>query len=132
MRQLVAIISLLAGGGDLAAGLLLVIAPQTALLLMQVSPVNDPVWIRFIGVFVGCVGLSYLLGLLTWHTERSARELRTVWKLTAMFRLAAGSFVAVAIGLGLLDRAWISVPIADFFWAIVQLAILRKGFPEDE
>jgi hypothetical protein len=132
MRQLVAIISLLAGFGDFAAGLLLVIAPQTALQWMHVSAVNDPVWIRFIGVFVGCVGLSYLFGLLTWHTVRSARELRTVWKLTAMFRLAAGSFVAVAIGLGSLDRAWTSVPIADFFWAVVQLAILSRGYPEDE
>jgi len=132
MRPLVAIISLFAGGGDFAAGLLLVIVPQTALRWMHVSPANDPVWIRFIGVFVGCVGLTYFLGLLTWYRDRSALELRTVWKLTAMFRLAAGAFVAMAINLGLLDRAWISVPTADFFWAAVQLAILRKGFPKDE
>ena len=132
MHRLIAIISLLAGGGDFAAGLLMLAAPQTALRLMHVPPVSDSVWVGFVGVFVACVGLSYLLGLIAWKTIGGSCELRAVWEITAIFRLAAGSFVAVQIGLGHFDHAWITVPCADFFWACLQLAILGRGFPNRE
>jgi len=131
MRKVVTIVSLFAGGGDFASGLLLVLAPQAALRLMRVPSVSDLVWVQFVGVFVGCVGLSYLLGLIAWKITQSSSELRTVWKLTAIIRLAAASFVITEIGLGRLDHAWISVPCTDLFWACIQLAVLARGFPEE-
>ncbi len=97
---------------------------------MRVPPVSDSVWVQFVGVFVGCVGLSYLLGLIVWRMTRSSRELRTVWGLTAIFRLAAASFVITEIVLGRFDPAWISVPCIDLFWAGIQLTILTRSFPK--
>ena len=131
MRKVVTTVSLLAGGGDLASGLLLVLAPHATLQLMRVPPVGDLVWVQFVGVFVGCVGLSYLLGLVAWKTTHSSSELRTVWKLTAIFRLAVASFVIAEIGFGRLDPAWSSVPCVDVFWACVQFTLLTRGFPKE-
>lgn len=131
MRKVVMLISLLAGGGDLASGVLLVSKPQSALQLMRVPGVSDSVWVQFVGVFVGCVGLSYLFGLISWRMSRSTCELRAVWGLTAVFRLAVASFVITEIALRRLDHAWISVPCIDLLWACVQLAVLKTGFPKE-
>ena len=49
-------LSLCAGGGDLATGLLLIVAPEMTLRLMRVPVPHELVFLRF----VGCFGWPYL------------------------------------------------------------------------
>ena len=128
----VILVSLLAGGGDFATGVLLVLFPATALKWMSLPPIDDPVLLQFVGVFVACVGASYLAGLASWVRSGSCMRLRGVWELTILFRLAAGIFGAVEIGRGGLPWAWISVPLTDWTWALLQAFLLRRGYLEEE
>jgi hypothetical protein len=121
-------ISLLAGGGDFTTGCLLALAPEWTLARMGVSPAPGILFLRFVGVFVACVGLSYGLGLLAWAMTGRRQRLRFAWELTILFRLAAGGFVAMQILSGALPWAWASVPAADGFWALIQGIGLRAGW----
>lgn len=125
------LISLLAGGGDLATGLCLLLSPEQTLSLMGVAPARDSSWARFVGVFVAAVGASYFYGLFCWRVARRAGALRTVWELTALLRAAVCCFVGVEIASGGMERAWSSVSLTDGFWALAQFALLRRRFPND-
>ncbi len=118
-------LSLLAGGGDLITGLLLVFAPRWTLERMGVPPAPEPVFLRFVGVFVGCVGASYGYGLLAWRASGSNHRLQCVWEITCLFRTAAGSFVAAEIVAGTLPWPWLSVPAVDGIWTLAQVIGLR-------
>ena len=118
-------VSLAAGGGDLFTGLLLVFAPEWTLAQMVVPPAADAVFLRFVGVFVACVGAGYVLGLLAWWLGGRSGRLRFVWEWTILFRLAAGAFVALQIVVGHLAWRWCSVPAVDWTWAVVQVISLR-------
>jgi len=124
----VIVISILAGGCDLGAGLMLVCAPAMTLAIMGVPAVSDLVWIQYIGVFVACVGLGYFAGLLAWRRTRSQMRLRTVWELTVLFRGAIGSFVGIEVVLGRLQPGWSAVVATDWFWAGLQIVLLVGGF----
>ena len=130
-RRLVVLISLAAGGGDFVSGLLLAGAPATALALMGAPMVTEPVLLQFVGVFVACVGASYLLGLLAGLWTGSLMRLRVVWEGTILFRLAAGTFVAVQIATGHLPWVWASIPATDWTWALVHAVLLRLGFLDE-
>ena len=127
-RLAIIFISLAAGGGDFASGLLLILAPQMALKAMRVPMIQDWVLLQWIGVFVACVGASYLLGLIAWRQTGSPSRLRVVWELTLLFRLAVGTFVMLQIGEAKLPLAWISVSLTDWTWALLQAALLKRGF----
>lgn len=124
-------VSLLAGAGDLATGVCLLLAPQQTLALMGVSSPKELFWARFIGVFVAAVGASYFYGLFCWRVIRRPGSLRTVWELTALLRVGVCCFVAGEIALGGIDRAWSSVSLTDGFWAWIQFLLLRRSFPSD-
>ncbi|QSR85582.1 hypothetical protein [Methylacidimicrobium sp. B4] len=124
-------ISLLAGGGDLATGVCLLLAPERTLSRMGVAPAGDLAWTQFVGVFVAAVGASYFYGLFCWRVARRAGSLRTVWELTALLRAAVCCFVSVEIASGGMDRAWSSVSLTDGFWALLQFVLLRRRFPND-
>ena len=128
LRLAIILISLAAGAGDFASGLLLVLAPQMALKAMRVPMIQDWVLLQWIGVFVACVGASYLLGLIAWRQTGSPSRLRVVWELTLLFRLAVGTFVMLQIGTAKLPLAWISVSLTDWTWALLQAALLKRGF----
>lgn len=128
LRLAIILISLAAGAGDFASGLLLVLAPQMALKAMRVPMIQDWVLLQWIGVFVACVGASYLLGLIAWRQTGSPSRLRTVWELTLLFRLAVGTFVVLQIGAAKLPLAWISVSLTDWTCALLQAALLKRGF----
>lgn len=121
------LLSLVAGIADTATGCALVFAPTLALQLMGVPP-RDPAMIAFVGAFVGAVGISYLWGLAAWRATGAPRMLREVWKLTALIRIAAGLYSAVAIARGALEPGWWTVPVFDFTLATVQIALLRRGW----
>ncbi|HUG10686.1 MAG TPA: hypothetical protein VMM36_06715 [Opitutaceae bacterium] len=121
------LLSLVAGAADTATGGALVFAPALALQLMGVPP-RDPAMVAFVGAFVGAVGISYLWGLSAWRVSGAPRMLREVWKFTALVRLAAGIYSAVAIARGVLEPGWWTVPAFDLTLAAVQIALLRCGW----
>jgi len=131
-HRAIAIVSLIAGAGDLFSGILLVFAPLRALELMSAPRVQEPTLIQFVGVFVACVGASYILGLLSWLRTGSQARLRGIFEVTILFRLAAGSFVVWQIVMGEFTWAWASVPATDFTWALTQAILLRLGFFDSE
>jgi hypothetical protein len=115
---------LFAGLGDAATGILLVAAPALVLRLLGIAPVENDVLLRFVGVFVGCVGLAYLY---PWVLRRRGR-LRTAIEITAGVRLAVAIFLALAVLRGAMDEAWIPVGGYDALVAAAQLALLARGF----
>ena len=121
------LLSLAAGAADTATGCALVFAPALTLRLMNV-PQRDPAMTAFVGAFVGAVGLAYLWGLFSWRATGSPRAAREAWKFTALVRVAAGSYCAVAIAQGSLEPGWWTVPVFDLALATTQLALLQRGW----
>ena len=124
-NRIAVFVSLFAGVTDLATGAMLVAAPLFTLRLMGVPP-RDPVMTSFVGAFVGAVGLAYLSALVVWRRTGSPQAVRETWRVTAIVRLAAGLFSAVAIARGALESGWWSVPAFDLSLAALQLALLRR------
>ena len=128
-RRLSAFYTALAGGMDAVTGPWLVVAPASALGSMGADPVDD-VFISFVGAFVAAVGWSYLWALWRWWNRGDTAFLQSVWRVTILFRLAAGSFCAVQLVTRELAHGWLSVPVTDFLLAGVQIWLLRAGWPE--
>ncbi len=118
------LLALCAGMLDFSTGLGLMFLPAKILPLMRVElPASDALtYLRFVGAFVTAVGASYLWAWLRGDINR----LRNMLELTILFRLSAGGYSAVAIGLCWLPVAWASVPITDFVLAGVQLWLVTK------
>jgi hypothetical protein len=118
----------LAGLCDAVTGLLLVAAPALTLRLMGIEPApEDPTFLRFVGVFVGGVGLSYLY---PWLLDARRREERiwTVLEVSAGLRLMVAVFVAANVATGALVARWSLVAVTDLGFALVQWAwIARRG-----
>ncbi len=131
-RRLAATYTALAGGMDAITGPWLVLAPNAALAAMGVAPEfeEDLLFVSFVGAFVGAVGWSYLWALRRWLKHGDTAFLRSVWRVTILFRLAAGTFCAVHIARDNLEAGWLSVPLADFALAAIQIALLRAGWPD--
>jgi len=124
MRKLILSYCLLAGLCDAATGALLVASPGRVLVLMRVgAPPAEPVYLRFIGVFVASVGLAYLYPLVFG----AAGRLAVVFEVTALVRAAVALFVTVAVAAGALTPPWLSVAFTDAAFAVLQLGLLRKG-----
>lgn len=128
INRMARVYAVLAGGADFGTGVGLVFAPQFVLPLMGVAlPTGEAlVFLRWVGVFVGVVGLSYW-----WALWRPAVGLRAVLELTAVFRAAVGLFCVTALLHGWLPPAWWSVPVTDLAFAAVQVWLLRKGAGRD-
>lgn len=122
-----ALFCLLAGGGDAATGLLLIAAPVLVLRLLGIArPAGDLVFLRFVGVFVGCVGLAYLY---PWLYAGAARERRVVAavEMTAGIRLAVALFLGVAVMLDEIGLPWMTVGAYDALVALAQIGLLARG-----
>ena len=119
-----------AGVADTVTGLLLVFAPVWTLHLMglHVMPVPDS-FASFIGVFVFCVGFTYVWAGMAWSGAPALRERWvTQWLLTAIFRTSVAIFVAVELSLGKLEAGWIIVALADTAAAVIQWTGLLRGW----
>ena len=116
--------SLAVGSMDASTGLMLIFAPALTLRLMQVPEVEPSslVFLSWMGVFIGSVGLSY-----TW-VLKGCREAETVWVFTALVRTAVACFLVVKITAGDLPPAWLLVAATDAIVAFGQWAILRAGW----
>jgi hypothetical protein len=119
---------LAAGPLDTATGLVLVLAPRLALAAMGVREAPaDLVLLRWIGAFVGAVGLCYLYPFALAPAARALR-VAVVLEVTVIPRLAVFAFTAAALALGLLPLPWISVPVTDLLLAGAQLWMIRRGW----
>jgi hypothetical protein len=120
-----ALFCLFAGGGDAATGLLLLMAPGLVLRLLGITaPGDDLILLRFVGVFVGSVGLAYLYPWLL----RGESRLRTAIEITAGVRLAVALFLGFAVMAGQLDLPWATVGVYDALVATAQIGLLARGF----
>jgi hypothetical protein len=121
-----ALFCLFAGGGDAATGLLLLAAPRLVLrLLGATAPGEGLILLRFVGVFVGSVGLAYLY---PWLLRDRDSRVRTAIEITAGVRLAVALFVGFAVMTGQLDLPWTTVGAYDALVAVAQIGLLARGF----
>ncbi len=129
-RRLCALYNLGAGAIDAVTGPWLVFSPATALAAMGAEPEPDALFVSFVGAFVAAVGLSYWWAAWRWWKNGDTAFLRAQWRLTILFRLAAGLFCIAQIALDNLGLAWASVPATDFALALIQVALLRARWPD--
>lgn len=116
----------LAGAVESLTGLLLVAAPAATVALFGVTDApEDPIFLRFVGVFVGTVGLAYLYPLVLDPSNRPLRRV-VVLEVTALVRVMVALFVAVALTVGALALPWATVGLTDLTLALVQLTLLRR------
>lgn len=126
MSRPVRIYCLLAGSGDFLTGLLLVAAPLFTLRLMGIASIPaEPVYLRFVGAFVGGVGALYLYPFAL-SAARRAQRLDTVLEATALVRIVVALVVGGCIASGTLEVRWITVALTDAVLAAVQIGILSR------
>ena len=118
---------LLAGAMDFATGLGMIMLPAITLKLMRVTvPTEEALfYLRFVGVFVGSVGFSYL-----WAWRTGSAALRESFRFTIPFRIGAGTFCLVAVSRGAMEPMWLSVTLADYGWVGVQIWFLRREWED--
>jgi hypothetical protein len=126
-KRIPCLFCLVAGGGDAATGLLLIAAPGLVLRLLGIAVSGDVAYLRFVGVFVGCVGLAYLFPWLTRDRFRRSRRIVSAVEMTAGVRLAVALFLGVAVAAGTLDLPWMTVGVYDAVVATAQLGLLVSG-----
>ena len=121
-----------AGLCDAGTGLLLIAAPAWTLGLMGLSIIPQPVaFVRYIGVFVLSVGLTYLWAAVRWPLMPHAHIAWVAqWKITALVRLLVTLFVVWQVVSGAIEPRWISVAFSDGAFALVQIVGLAKGWLE--
>ena len=119
---------LVAGGGDVATGLLLLAAPELMLRLLGIErPEGSLELFRFVGVFVASVGTAYLYPWLRGGTGQRHR-LATAIEITAGIRIAVAAFLVCAVALREMGSPWLTVGTYDALVAAAQLALLARGF----
>ena len=119
-----------AGLSDTGTGLLLVSSPALTLGLMgfAIMP-QPPAFVRYIGVFVLSVGLTYLWAAVRWPLREQAQTAWTTqWKITALVRTLAALFVFWQVTTRAMEGRWIGVAIFDSVLALIQWIGLDKGW----
>ncbi len=130
-RSLVTVLlSLSAGLLDTTTGLLLVTIPERTLTLFGATMPGEggDILMRFVGAFVGGVGLSYLWALATTRFDVRTRRLHGVWGATTMIRTCIAVFTCTAVATGRLEPAWLVVGASDATIAAIQAWGLRAGW----
>lgn len=117
-----------AGAMDASTGAGLLVLPAWTLQRMGVTPPGAEAlgFVRFVGVFVGAVGMSYLIA---WW-RGGDRPLRMVFDFTRVFRLGAGGFTAVMVVTADWSPAWLAVTVADLALAVGQTLVLAR-YPDE-
>lgn len=133
-RSAAALFCALAGGGDALTGLLLVAAPSLVLRLLGITaPAGaaaadaELMLLRFLGVFVGCVGLACLYPWLLGDGARRDRRVVAAMEMTAGVRLAVALFLGIAVARGGMDMPWLTVGVYDALVATAQIGLLARG-----
>ena len=123
-------LALVAGAMDFGTGLGLVAMPVGTLACMGLAAPGAEalIFLRWVGVFVGAVGASYLAALLGGGTAR----LRAVFEFTLLFRTGAGGYCGAMVLLGALEPRWFAVTATDLGLVVAQVWLLRKGGWSDD
>jgi hypothetical protein len=117
----------LAGAVELGTGSLLVAAPELALRLLRIpGPPAEPVWLRFVGVFVAAVGVLYLLARLGAPARRAGRLVAAL-ESTAVVRAMVAAFLGACVAVRALPPGWLLVAGFDAALATAQLAWTRRA-----
>jgi hypothetical protein len=130
-NKLVLAFSLLAGCMDATTGVLLVAAPARTLALFGATlPGGEGagVLMRWIGVFVAGVGVSYLWAIASSDAAVRAWRLPGVWGATTVIRTGIALFTVAAVATRALDPVWLVVGATDAALAVAQAAALRAGW----
>jgi len=119
-----------AGLCDASTGLLLIAAPAWTLGLMGLTIIPQPIaFVRYIGVFVLSLGLTYLWAAIHWPlTERAHVAWSTQWKITALIRTLVALFVVWQVANAAMEVRWMSVALTDAVFALIQWTGLAKGW----
>lgn len=130
LRRWLVLYQCIAGLCDTCTGLLLVAAPVWTLGMMSLHVIPQPVaFVRYIGVFVLSVGLTYLWALLRWPLTAHAHiGWSTQWKITALTRTLVALFILWQVAVAAIETGWIAVAFTDGAFAICQWIGLRKGW----
>jgi len=121
-----------AGICDTSTGLLLVLFPAFTFRLMGLAMIPQPLsFASYIGVFVLCVGLTYLWTVAKWPlNEYSLPVWLTQWKITALFRAMVAMFLVWQLAVHAIEARWITVALADGIFATIQIIGLEQGWME--
>jgi len=121
-----------AGGGDLATGIALLLRPAWIAALLGASLGSQSLlFLRWIGVFVACVGAAYFYPWLWPPGPSRWARLRFALEVTAGARVAVAGFVAGAVVAAALSEAWLLVAGFDALLAIAQMFLLLvPGTPD--
>lgn len=108
------------GAMDATTGILLVCCPAWVLGAIGVDSMGEEsmVFLRWIGVFVGAVGMSYAFA---FRGDGPA-----VWRFTALVRMLVAAFVTTNLFSGSLPPAWAGVAVTDAVVAGVQIVGLAR------
>jgi len=119
-----------AGLCDASTGLLLIAAPVWTLGLMGLTIIPHPIaFVRYIGVFVLSLGLTYLWAAIRWPlTPRAQIAWSTQWKITALIRALVAVFVVWQVASAAMEVRWMSVALTDAAFALIQWTGLAKGW----
>jgi hypothetical protein len=131
MKPLVPFVTFAAGAMDAATGMMLVAAPATTLgLFGAMLPGGDgaAILMRWVGVFVLGVGLSYLWSIASRDAATRARRLPGVWGATMVIRTGVAVFCFTAVASRQLEATWLVVGATDAALAGLQGWALRAGW----
>ncbi len=129
-RALILLYHYAAGLCDTSTGLLLLFAPAFTLHMMGITRRPQPLfYASYVGVFVLCVGASYLVVPGTGLARAVGGTCwRTQWLLTALFRTAVALFVIGQVVVHAMQPAWLAVACTDGTFAAIQWLGLRKNW----
>src|SRR5579862_2556554 len=132
LRQWLNIYQFIAGLCDTSTGVLLVGFPDYTLsTLIGLTIVPPRPFIRFIGVFVLAVGITYFWSLVRYPLNDDGSIVwMTQWKITALIRALVALFVLWQVTAHTIDFRWIAVALTDGFFAAMQMIGLEQGWIE--
>ena len=131
LRQALTIYQWFAGLADAGTGLLLVAFPDYTYALMGFSPTRDRALVRFVGVFVFSVGLTYLWTVVRWPLHsRAIPAWVTQWKITAFMRGLVAAFLVWQLLAQSMEARWLTVCVFDGVLAAIQFIGIDRGWIE--
>ena len=120
----------LAGLCDSLTGLLLVFAPAWTFSLMRLRIEPTPIaFARFIGIFVMCIGLTYLWALAAWPLRLGFNaRWQAQWWVTAFVRSGVALLLGLQVATGAMEHGWLAVILTDATLASIQWTGLARGW----
>ena len=132
LRQWLKVYQFIAGLCDTSTGVLLVGFPDYTLsALMGLTVFPQRPFIRFIGVFVLSVGITYFWSLWRYPLNEDGSVVwMTQWKITALIRTLVALFILWQLAAHNIDFRWIFVALTDGLFAAIQMIGLEQGWIE--